>query len=148
MKLIDDFNSWWDLPKYKKQEIPAKKYADFEIVERGASNSGWPTDDKSVSYWVRLENNVFVGFKEVKNPLTKRRKKYCEFPLIEQFIKPIEHKILNKLLKKKPTKAKKKPVGRVKRNKASTVVGGKTKLKTAPKRSKKTTKVNKKVNKR
>lgn len=61
MKLIEDFDIWWDMPKYKDAEILAKEFSDVEIVQRNGSNSGWPGPEKDVHYWVELENGYAVG---------------------------------------------------------------------------------------
>mgnify|MGYP005728458907 CR=1 FL=1 len=66
MKLIEDFDIWWSMPKYKKKDIPAKQYSQQEILEDTALKEGWPGPEVDVKYWVRLENNKAVGFREVK----------------------------------------------------------------------------------
>ena len=62
--------------KYKKKDIPAKQFSDIKIVERNAGNHGWPGPEKTVKYWVELENGWAVGMHEVK-----RGK--AEFPMYE-----------------------------------------------------------------
>ena len=74
MKLIEDFNSWWDMPKYKDSEIPAKEFSDVEIVQRNGSNAGWPGTEKDVHYWVELENGFAVG-------IITPKKKPATFPV-------------------------------------------------------------------
>jgi|TARA_B100001094_G_C18182974_1_gene802005 hypothetical protein len=71
-----DFQWWWNMRKYKKKEIPARQFADVRIKERNASNHGWPGDEKTVKYWVELENGWAVGMHE-----PKRGK--AEFPMYE-----------------------------------------------------------------
>lgn len=73
MKLIEDFNIWWEMPKFKDIEIPAKEYSDVEIVQRNGSNTGWPGPEKDVHYWVELENGMAVG-------IITPRKKPATFP--------------------------------------------------------------------
>ena len=73
MKLSDDFNIWWNMPKYSEVEILAREFSDVEIVQRNASNQDWPGPEKDVQYWVELENGYAVG---VITP----RKKPATFP--------------------------------------------------------------------
>ena len=61
MKLSDDFNIWWNMPKYSEVEILAREFSDVEIVQRNASNQDWPGPEKDVQYWVELENGYAVG---------------------------------------------------------------------------------------
>lgn len=74
MKLIEDFNIWWNMPKYKDTEILAKEFGEIEIKQRNGSNAGWPGPEKEVQYWVELENGYAVG---VVTP----RKKPATFPV-------------------------------------------------------------------
>lgn len=71
-----DFQWWWNMRKYKKKDIPAKQFSDVKIVDRNASNVGWPGTEKTVKYWVELENGWAVGMHE-----PKRGK--AEFPMYE-----------------------------------------------------------------
>jgi hypothetical protein len=64
--LKDDFDIWWNMPKYKKKDIPAREYGSQEIMEVNGMNEGWPGPEKDVKYWVVLENNKAVGFRESK----------------------------------------------------------------------------------
>ena len=61
MTLFEDFNIWWEMPKFDKIDIPAKEFSDVEIVQRNGSNKGWPGPEKDVHYWVELENGMAVG---------------------------------------------------------------------------------------
>ena len=61
MNLIDDFNIWWRMPKYKDATIPARQFGDVEITERHGSNRGWPGPEQDVKYWVTLANGWAVG---------------------------------------------------------------------------------------
>lgn len=79
MTLYEDFKYWWNLPKYKTHEFPAKEHAQKQILKRHGSGQGWPGDEP-VSYWVELEQGVSVGFFHGKTP-TGRYKKYAEFPV-------------------------------------------------------------------
>lgn len=85
--LKEDFDGWWTvLKKYTKIDIEARdKYGNKLVYERIADSSGklWPGPEEGVQYFVRLENNVYVGFREVRNPETGRRAKYAEFPVYE-----------------------------------------------------------------
>ena len=74
MKLIEDFDIWWDLPKYKNVEILAKEFSDVEIKQRNGSNKGWPGPEKNVHYWVELENGMAVG-------IITPKKKPATFPV-------------------------------------------------------------------
>tara|TARA_B100001027_G_C16219687_1_gene309181 strand:- start:50 stop:385 length:336 start_codon:yes stop_codon:yes gene_type:complete len=71
-----DFQWWWNMRKYKKKDIPAKQFSDVKIKDRHAGNYGWPGPEKTVKYWVELENGWAVGMHEVK-----RGK--AEFPMYE-----------------------------------------------------------------
>jgi hypothetical protein len=64
IKLKEDFGIWWDMPKYKKKDIPSKQYSDRYIVDIHSLNSGWPGPEEDVNYWVELDNNIAVGFHE------------------------------------------------------------------------------------
>jgi hypothetical protein len=74
MTLLEDFNIWWNLPKFADIEIPAKEFSEVEIVQRNASNQGWPGPEKDVHYWVELENGMAVG-------IITPRKKPATFPV-------------------------------------------------------------------
>lgn len=74
MKLIEDFDIWWDMPKYKNVEILAKEFSDIEIKQRNGSNQGWPGPEKDVHYWVELENGYAVG-------IITPKKKPATFPV-------------------------------------------------------------------
>lgn len=74
MTLIEDFNIWWTLPKFEGVEVPAKEFSDVEIVQRNASNAGWPGPEKDVHYWVELENGFAVG-------IITPRKSLATFPI-------------------------------------------------------------------
>jgi hypothetical protein len=74
MKLIEDFDIWWNMPKYKDTEILAKEFSDVEIVHRNGSNQGWPGPEKDVHYWVELENGYAVG-------IVTPKKKPATFPV-------------------------------------------------------------------
>ena len=74
MKLIEDFDIWWNMPKYKDAEIAAKEFSDIEIKQRNGSNQGWPGPEKDVQYWVELENGYAVG-------IVTPRKKPATFPV-------------------------------------------------------------------
>lgn len=79
--LNEDFGIWWNMSKYTKQDIPAKKFGEVKIVERHGSNSGWPIkEQKDVKYWVLLENGWAVGFHHPK--VNERRAKYARFPMV------------------------------------------------------------------
>lgn len=83
--LDENFKYWWSRGKYIKHEIPARTlYADQEVVERIPSFRGkdWPGEETDVHYFVRLENGVFVGFREPRTDKGRRRK-YCDFPVYE-----------------------------------------------------------------
>lgn len=71
-----DFQWWWNMRKYKKKDIPAKQFSDVKILDRNAGNHGWPGPEKTVKYWVELENGWAVGMHEVK-------KGKAEFPMYE-----------------------------------------------------------------
>jgi len=81
--LLDDFGIWWNMPKYRKQEIEAKKYGNQKIVEKKVGNYGWPGPEKDVKYWVVLENGKAVGMRHGKSDSGLRRKKYADFPVYE-----------------------------------------------------------------
>jgi len=83
MKLKDEFDIWWKMKKYKKQDIPAKEYSKVEIVEINASNNGWPGPETDVKYWVELANNKAVGFHE---PVKGK----AQFPVYDM---PEQHKL-------------------------------------------------------
>ena len=74
MTLVEDFNIWWNLPKFADIEIPAKEFSEVEIVNRNASNQGWPGPEKDVHYWVELENGMAVG-------IITHKKKPAIFPM-------------------------------------------------------------------
>lgn len=74
MTLIEDFNIWWDMSKYKDVEILAKEFSDVEIKQRNGSNKGWPGPEKDVHYWVELENGYAVG-------IVTPKKKPATFPV-------------------------------------------------------------------
>lgn len=61
MKLIEDFDIWWNMPKYKDVTIPARQFGEIDITQRNGSNRGWPGPEKDVKYWVELENGWAVG---------------------------------------------------------------------------------------
>ena len=61
--LLDDFGIWWNMPKYRKQEIEAKKYGNQKIVEKKVVNYGCPGPEKDVKYWVVLENGKKINAK-------------------------------------------------------------------------------------
>jgi hypothetical protein len=67
-----------------RKEIPARQFADVRIKERNASNHRWPGPEKTVKYWVELENGWAVGMYE-----PKRGK--AEFPMYEM---PIEEVVV------------------------------------------------------
>jgi hypothetical protein len=67
MKLKDDFGIWWNMKKYKKKDIPAREFGNKEILEVNAINDGWPGPETDVKYWVVLENDKAVGFREPKH---------------------------------------------------------------------------------
>ena len=71
-----DFQWWWKMAKYKKKDIPARQFSDVKIKDRNAGNYGWPGPEKTVKYWVELENGWAVGMHE-----PKRGK--AEFPMYE-----------------------------------------------------------------
>lgn len=79
MNLYEDFKYWWDLPKHKKADIPARKLGDLEVVRRHGSKQGWPGKG-DVKYWVELENGTSVGFLETKSENGRRR---VTFPVVE-----------------------------------------------------------------
>jgi hypothetical protein len=74
MKLIEDFDIWWDMPKYKNVEILAKEFSEVEIKQRNGSNKGWPGPEKNVHYWVELDNGYAVG-------IITPKKKAATFPV-------------------------------------------------------------------
>lgn len=74
MKLIEDFDIWWKMPKYKDAEIPAKEFSEVEIKQRNGSNRGWPGPEDNVHYWVELENGYAVG-------IITPKKKPATFPV-------------------------------------------------------------------
>lgn len=76
MKLAEDFNIWWNMPRYKDIEIEAKRFSEVEIKVRNGSNVGWPGPERDVKYWVELENGWAVG---IQTP----RKKLATFPCYE-----------------------------------------------------------------
>ena len=78
-----DFQWWWNMRKYKKKDIPAKQFSDVKIKDRNAGNYGWPGPEKTVKYWVELENGWAVGMHE-----PKRGK--AEFPMYEM---PMEENV-------------------------------------------------------
>ena len=61
-----DFQWWWNMRKYKKKDIPAKEFSDVLIKQRNAGNQGWPGPEKTVKYWVELDNGYAVGMHEPK----------------------------------------------------------------------------------
>lgn len=85
LTLNEDFSPWWNLPKYRNKEIPAKQYSNEIVVEQMAGNRGWPGPETDVKYWVKLANGKAVGF---RHPRTEkgRYKKHAEFP-VYNFIK-------------------------------------------------------------
>lgn len=74
MTLFEDFKIWWDMPKYQDVTIPARQFGEIEIVQRNASNQGWPGLETDVHYWVELENGWAVG-------IITPRKKNATFPM-------------------------------------------------------------------
>jgi len=81
--LNEDFETWWKMAKYRKRDIEARdKYGELEVIERIADSRcrDWPGTETDVKYFVRLENQVYVGFREPRTE-TGRRAKYCEFPV-------------------------------------------------------------------
>ena len=64
MKLGEDFGIWWNMKKYKKQDIPARQNSKVEIKEVNGLNEGWPGPEKEVKYWVELTNGMAVGYYE------------------------------------------------------------------------------------
>ena len=64
MTLEEDFGIWWNMKKYKKQDIPAREYSKVEIREVNGLNTGWPGPETEVQYWVELENGMAVGYYE------------------------------------------------------------------------------------
>ena len=52
------------------------QFSDIKIKQRNAGNYGWPGPEKTVKYWVELENGWAVGMHEIK-----RGK--AEFPMYE-----------------------------------------------------------------
>ena len=64
MTLEEDFGIWWNMKKYKKQDILAREYSKVEIREVNGLNTGWPGPEKEVQYWVELENGMAVGYYE------------------------------------------------------------------------------------
>lgn len=74
MTLEEDFNIWWNMPKYQDVTIPARQFGTVKILARHGSNFGWPGPEKDVNYWVELENGWAVG-------IVAPRKKNASFPL-------------------------------------------------------------------
>ena len=87
--LGEDFQWWWNLPKYKKQKIEARdKYSNVMIVARNCSMSNWPNQAIEVTYWVELANGLAVGFREIE-------KGKCTFPVVRMKVpKGSEHKVV------------------------------------------------------
>lgn len=81
LTLEQDFDAWWNLPKYRKVDIEAKKFGNVRIVRRHGGNHGWPGVDRDVKYWVELENGYAVGMVHRKGETGTRYKKYAEFPV-------------------------------------------------------------------
>ena len=82
LTLSEDFNIWWNMRKYKDRDFPARQFGDQIIVQKNASNKGWPGEEKDVEYWVELENGLAVGMVHRRGPSGTRRKKYAEFPIV------------------------------------------------------------------
>ena len=75
--LGEDFQWWWNIPKYKKKKINARdNYSDVGIKARHGSMDGWPNPAIEVTYWVELENGMAVGYQELKNG-------HCTFPVVK-----------------------------------------------------------------
>ncbi len=85
--LGEDFKCWWNMPKYKKHEIPAREFGDQNITVRHGSNRGWPGEDRDVNYWVELENGFAVGMRHGPSKTGVRRAKYAEFPVVKMPVK-------------------------------------------------------------
>ena len=83
LTLSEDFNIWWNMRKYKDREFPARQFGDQIIVQKNASNKGWPGDEKDVEYWVELANGYAVGMRHGRGPSGARRAKYAEFPVVK-----------------------------------------------------------------
>ena len=85
--LNEDFGAWWEtIAKYRNRDIEARnEYGDELVMERIADTAGkkWPGPEEGVQYFVRLENGVLVGFRELRND-EGRRLKYAEFPIYKK----------------------------------------------------------------
>ena len=85
--LNEDFDGWWEiLAKYRKRDIEARNlYGDQLVLERFADYRGkdWPGKETGVQYYVRLKNNVYVGMREARDPVSNRRARFAEFPIYD-----------------------------------------------------------------
>jgi hypothetical protein len=79
LTLQEDFHPWWNMKKYKNQDIDAKQFSDVQVKRKWPGNKGWPGPEKDVMYWVELVNGYAVGFRHGKGA-GGRRTKYAEFP--------------------------------------------------------------------
>jgi len=65
--LGEDFQYWWNLAKYRKQDIEARQYSGEEIRNRHGGPCDWPgSKEDGVTYWVELWNGKAVGYAEVE----------------------------------------------------------------------------------
>jgi hypothetical protein len=83
LTLAEDFEIWWNMPKYRKREILAKEFGNQKIVYKNASNRGWPGEERDVDYWVELENGFAVGMRHGRSESGMRRAKYADFPVVK-----------------------------------------------------------------
>lgn len=60
MTLNEDFGIWWDMAKYKDEDIPAREYGNANIISKHGSEFGW-AGIAGVQYWVELDNGYAVG---------------------------------------------------------------------------------------
>jgi len=83
LTLAEDFEMWWDMPKYRNHDIPAKEFGDQTVTYKHGSNRGWPGEERDVDYWVELDNGFAVGMRHGRSDSGMRRAKYAEFPVVK-----------------------------------------------------------------
>ena len=83
LTLAEDFEMWWDMPKYRNHDIPAKEFGNQTVTYKHGSNRGWPGEERDVDYWVELDNGFAVGMRHGRSDSGMRRAKYAEFPVVK-----------------------------------------------------------------
>jgi len=83
LTLAEDFEIWWNMPKYRKREILAKEFGDQTVTYKHGSNRGWPGEERDVDYWVELDNGFAVGMRHGRSESGMRRAKYADFPVVK-----------------------------------------------------------------